>query len=218
MRSASSRASTWASTMSTADFAKLALGGPAGPHEEALQRVLNELLRSPAGGIGPGVNFAGPALGGAGVSPGVVTTSLPFRTEPTATLTAMPELSSPPEAASAQIASAAVPQPSYGGPSAGGVGVSLGALSSTVPKHEQATRAPLASGAPAIDLLDALAAASLAGPAYTGPSLAGFGRSPGISMSAAPSTVEVPNGFSTPEAPLAAPPAPKVEPLGPAIQ
>ena len=201
----------WASTMSTADFAKLAFGGPAGPHEEALQRILNELLRSPAGGIGPGANLAGPGLGGFGLSPGALTTSAPLRAEPTATLTALPQPSSPPEAATAHIAQSLLPQPSYGGPSVGGAGANPGAVSTAVPKHE-----PTASQS-AVDPLDALAAAALAGPAYAGPSLAGIGRSPGMSRSTPPAGAGVPNGFSMPEAPLAAPAPPKVEPLGPGI-
>ncbi len=201
----------WASTMSTADFAKLAFGGPDGPHEEALQRILNELLRSPACGIGPGANLAGPGLGGIGLSPGALTTSAPLRAEPTATLTALPQPSSPPEAATAHIAQSVLPQPSYGGPSVGGAGASPGAVSTAVPKHE-----PTASQS-AVDPLDALAAAALAGPAYAGPSLAGIGRNPGMSASALPAGVGVPNGFSTTEAPLAAPTPPKVEPLGPGI-
>ena len=47
----------WASIMSTADIAKAALGLPPGPHEELLTRLLNEILRSPAAGMGPQLEF-----------------------------------------------------------------------------------------------------------------------------------------------------------------
>src|SRR5690349_13917016 len=119
MRSAFSRASMWASTMSTADYGKGALRGPGGPHDEAIQRALNELLRSPLAGTGPGLNLGGPALGGVGLSPGAVTTASPKRIEPTATLAAMPTEGYAPEQATASLASSAAPQPSYGGPSVG---------------------------------------------------------------------------------------------------
>ena len=74
--------------MSTADYAKALLGVPPGPHEELLTRLLNEILRTPAAGMGPQMNWGGPALGGAGVSPGAVTTVPPkplFEPQPTHT-------------------------------------------------------------------------------------------------------------------------------------
>lgn len=171
--------------MSTADYGKAALGGPGGPHDELIQRALNELLRSPLAGTGPGLNLAGPPLGGVGLSPGTVTTSSPKKIEPTATLSAMPTEGHAPESATASLASAAAPQPSYGDPSVGGAGVSPGAVSTTVPKQEPtATQAGVPG--PALgetDPLDALAASALGGPIYTGPSLGGVGTSPGIGVS-----------------------------------
>ena len=38
--------------MSTADYAKTAYTGPSGSHEELLTRLVNEIFRSPAGGMG----------------------------------------------------------------------------------------------------------------------------------------------------------------------
>ncbi len=118
----------WASIMSTADYAKTAYTGPSGSHEELLTRLVNEIFRSPAAGMGPQASLGGPGLGGFGASPGAVTTGAPKPLfEPQATHTAMPAAPSA-ESTLAQLALPVSPTPSHAGPSAGGAGVSPGAV------------------------------------------------------------------------------------------
>jgi cysteine desulfurase/selenocysteine lyase len=194
--------------MSTADFAKAAFGVPSGPHEEQLVRILNELFRSPAAGLGPGLNWGGPSLGGAGVTPGAVTTVPPKPLfEPQATHTAFPGR---PEAISDHGAGSHLPTPSTGGPSAGGVGLTPGAATTIAPAAEPTAAKTAAPSSTEGDPLDVLVAVALSGPAYAGPSLAGIGLAPGI----APANATAP-GAGEAELPSLA--APALDPLSAGI-
>jgi cysteine desulfurase/selenocysteine lyase len=196
--------------MSTADYAKAAYGSPSGSHEEMLTRLVNEIFRSPPAGVGVGLNLAGPGLGGFGASPGAVTTALPKPlVEPQATHAAAPST----ESALTQLVLPVSPAPSHAGPSAGGAGVTPGAVTSLDPKLEpSAAQTASAAAAPQADPLDQLAAAALAGPAYTGPSLSGVGISPGIATSIP--GVEPSQSAAKTDAPISAPALPGVAPLG----
>jgi cysteine desulfurase/selenocysteine lyase len=203
----------WANIMSTADFAKAALGLPPGPHEELLTRLLNEILRSPAAGMGPQMNFGGPSMGGAGVSPGAATTAPPKPLfEPQATHAALPELTTP----SVAGLQPPLPAPSYGGPSVGGAGVGPGAVTTIEPKSEPTAASSAVPNGTSVDPLDALVASAISGSAYLGPSLSGFGTGPGIGTGPSRSALSPQNeGEVQPvAAPFASPNIVNVEPLG----
>lgn len=178
--------------MSTADYAKHAYGLAPSADEALLTRLVNEIYRTPAGGMGPSPNFADPAAGGLGFSPAAVTTSLPAPvSEPTPTHSAVPS-GSPPDLSAANVISATAPKPSQAGPSVGGFGASPGA-GNAVPSltHAEPTKALAAqptavSSKPPESPLDDLVAHALTGSAYSGPSLGGLGASPGIATTATP--------------------------------
>ncbi len=204
--------------MSTADYAKIAYTGPSGSHEELLTRLVNEIFRSPAGGMGPQASLGGPGLGGFGASPGAVTTGAPKPAfEPQATHAAIPSAPSE-ESTLARLVLPVSPSLSPAGPSAGGAGVSPGAATTVTPKLEpSAGQSASPAAAPTLDPLDQLAASALGGPAYTGPSLGGIGVSPGIATTSVPTGGEPTQSTPKSDAPLGAPALPGVAPLGPGI-
>jgi cysteine desulfurase/selenocysteine lyase len=174
--------------MSTADYAKHAYSAAPSADEALLTRLVNEIYRTPAGGMGPSPNFADPAAGGIGLSPGALTTHAPAPiTEPTPVQSAIPS-GSPPDLSAGHVLAATLPKPSLGGPSTGGAGVSPGAAQALpgfgAPGLAEPQRTSLAqpsgSSKPADYALDDLVAQAGVGTAYTGPSLSGLGASPGI--------------------------------------
>ncbi len=197
--------------MSTADYAKHAYGLAPSADEALLTRLVNEIYRTPAGGMGPAPNFADPAAGGLGFSPGAVTTSLTGPvSEPTPVHTALPS-GSPPDLSAGNVLAATAPKPSAGGPSVGGFGASPGAGNSipgfnfgaAEPSKTLAAQPTTVSSKPPETPLDDLVVQALGGSAYTGPSLGGLGASPGIATSGT-APVSAPRG----ETPFA------VDPLG----
>ena len=191
--------------MSIADLAKAALSPQAGPHEEQLSQLLNEIFRSPAAGLGGQPNFGGPGVGGAGVTPGAVTT-VPQKPlfEPQATHAAVPAAST----VAPNIGQAPLTTP--GGPSVGGAGVSPGAVTTPAQKAEPDI---IASGRQSeiVDPLDALVAFALSGSSYTGPNLGGIGAAPG----APPPAPAQPHASDS--APFGTPDLQNLAPLGVAI-
>ena len=191
--------------MSTADYAKHAYGLAPSADEALLTRLVNEIYRTPAGGLGPSPNFADPAAGGLGFSPGAVTSSLPGPlSEPSPVHSAAPS-SAPPDLAVANVLAATAPKPSQGGPSVGGFGGSPGA--GAVPGFNfaeptktfaaqpttfaaqpttVAAQPTAVSSRPPEAPLDDLIAQALGGSAYSGPSLGGLGASPGVATTATP--------------------------------
>lgn len=169
--------------MSTADYAKHAYTAPGGDHDVLLTRLVNEIYRTPAGGMGPAPNFADPAAGGIGLSPGAITTSAPGPiSEPVPVHGAIPS-GTPPDLSAGQILASTAPKPSLAGPSVGGAGVSPGAAQALpgfgVPGLAEPQPAVMSSK-PADAPLDDLVAQALLGSVYSGPSLGGLGVSPGV--------------------------------------
>lgn len=176
--------------MSTADFAKFAYGLAPSADEALLTRIVNEIFRTPAGGLGPAPNFADPAAGGLGFSPGAVTTSLPAPIpEPVPVRSAGPS-GAPVDLSAGSVLAGSVPKPSFASPGIGGAGASPGAaragLGSAVPGAATLAHPATASNAPAETPLDDLVAQALSGSAYAGPSLVGAGTSPGTVTTANP--------------------------------
>ena len=178
--------------MSTADYAKHAYSVPGGDHDVLLTRLVNEITRTPAGGMGPSPNFADPAAGGIGLSPGALTTSAPGPiSEPTPVQSAIPS-GAPPDLSAGNVLAGTAPRPGLGSPSVGGAGVSPGAAHALpgfgVPGLAEPQPA-VVSSKPADEPLDDLVAQALLGSVYGGPSLGGLGASPGIATtSGAPAT------------------------------
>jgi cysteine desulfurase/selenocysteine lyase len=169
--------------MSTADYAKHAYSVPGGDHDVLLTRLVNEITRTPAGGTGPAPNFADPAAGGIGLSPGALTTSAPGPiSEPTPVQSAIPS-GAPPDPSAGHVLAGTAPKPSLAGPSVGGAGVSPGVAHALpgfgVPGLAEPQPAAVSSK-PADEPLDDLVAQALLGSVYGGPSLGGLGASPGI--------------------------------------
>ena len=197
--------------MSTADYAKHAYTVPGGDHDVLLSRLVNEIFRTPAGGMGPSPNFADPAAGGLGLSPGAVTTSAPGPiSEPVPVHSAIPS-GAPPDLSAGNVLAATAPKPSLGGPSVGGAGLTPGGAQAIpgfgAPGLAEPQRT-VVSTKPADEPLDDLVAQALLGSVYGGPSLGGLGASPGIATT---------DGTS-PSAPVRAPygevPSFNLDPLG----
>ena len=186
--------------MSTADYAKNAYSVVPSADEALLTRLVNEIYRTPAGGMGPSPNFADPAAGGIGLSPGAVTTSAPGPiSEPVPAHAAIPS-GAPPDLSAGNVLAATAPKPSLASPSVGGAGVSPGAAKAIpgfgVPGLAEPQPA-VVSTKPADEPLDDLVAQALLGSVYGGPSLGGLGASPGIATTTgapAPAPTRAPYG------------------------
>ena len=203
--------------MSTADYAKHAYGVAPSADEALLTRLVNEIYRTPAGGMGPSPNFADPAAGGIGLSPGAVTTSAPGPfSEPTPVQTAIPS-GAPPDLSAGNVLAATAPKPSLASPSVGGAGVSPGAAKAipglgvpglAEPQPANFAQPSVQSSKPAESPLDDLVAQALLGSVYSGPSLGGLGASPGIATtSGAPASAPM-------RAPYGEVPSFQLDPLG----
>lgn len=201
--------------MSIADHAKLAYTAPAGDQNELLARLVNEIFRSPAAGLGVQPNLAGPSLGGAGVSPGAFTTGSPLPLDPSPVKSGVPSGVTP-DIGALNVVHAGQPQLSFGGPSLGGAGLSPGSVTTALPlKLEPSAAKTVIPSSPTIGLpetgsLDQLVDAALSGSVYSGPSLAGIGVSPGIA------TTSIPNGgAAVPQSsPFGGATVPSLDPLG----
>lgn len=180
--------------MSTADYSKNAYGLAPSADEALLTRLVNEIYRTPAGGMGPSPNFADPAAGGFGLSPGAASTGIQGPvSEPVPVHTALPS-AAPADLSAGHVLAGAAPKTSLGGPSVGGAGVSPSATKAPgfgFPGLAEPAPATLAqpstvSSKPPESPLDDLVAQALSGSAYTGPSLGGLGTSPGSPTTSAP--------------------------------